>query len=191
MIILGFDWRNVDSKYQYSVFPRYAYNLIYNEYYRDETLQPEVALGGSVIKNRNWEKDYFTSSLPFQQRGTAPALPISGTTKAVWGAVQASGTYDVSPAGVFQTTLLPIYRPKNADTKGFLEANTVDLSSATTFNVADLRLAFQVQKWMERNARAGVRYTEFLRSHFGVSPRDDRLQRPEYVGGSKSSHNCL
>ena len=171
---------------QYSAFPRYAYNLIYNEYYRDETLQPEVALGGSVIKNRNWEKDYFTSSLPFQQRGTAPALPISGTTKAVWGAVQASGTYDVSPAGVFQTTLLPIYRPKNADTKGFLEANTVDLSSATTFNVADLRLAFQVQKWMERNARAGVRYTEFLRSHFGVSPRDDRLQRPEYVGGSKS-----
>ena len=171
---------------QYSAFPRYAYNLIYNEYYRDETLQPEVALGGSVIKNRNWEKDYFTSSLPFQQRGTAPALPISGTTKAVWGAVQASGTYDVSPAGVFQTTLPPIYRPKNADTKGFLEANTVDLSSATTFNVADLRLAFQVQKWMERNARAGVRYTEFLRSHFGVSPRDDRLQRPEYVGGSKS-----
>ena len=91
----------------------------------------------------------------------------------------------------FKLHYSPIYRPKNADTKGFLEANTVDLSSATTFNVADLRLAFQVQKWMERNARAGVRYTEFLRSHFGVSPRDDRLQRPEYVGGSKSSHNCL
>ena len=171
---------------QYSAFPRYAYNLIYNEYYRDETLQPEVALGGSVIKNRNWEKDYFTSSLPWQQRGTAPALPISGTTHAVWGAVQASGTYNVTPAGVFQTSVPPNYRPKDADTKGLLEANTIDLSSATTFNVADLRLVFQIQKWLERNARSGVRYTEFLRSHFGVSPRDDRLQRPEYVGGSKS-----
>ena len=64
--------------------------------------------------------------------------------------------------------------------------NTVDLSSASTFNVADLRLAFQIQKWMERNARAGARYTESLRAHFGVSPRDDRLQRPEYIGGSKS-----
>ena len=171
---------------QYSAFPRYAYNLIYNEYYRDGTLQPEVALGGSVIKNRNWEKDYFTSSLPWQQRGTAPALPISGTTHAVWGAVQASGTYNVTPAGVFQTSVPPNYRPKDADTKGLLEANTIDLSSATTFNVADLRLVFQIQKWLERNARSGVRYTEFLRSHFGVSPRDDRLQRPEYVGGSKS-----
>ena len=106
---------------QYSAFPRYAYNLIYNEYYRDETLQPEVALGGSVIKNRNWEKDYFTSSLPFQQRGTAPALPISGTTKAVWGAVQASGTYDVSPAGVFQTTLLPSIGLKMPIPRDFLK----------------------------------------------------------------------
>ena len=124
--------------------------------------------------------------LPWQQRGTAPALPISGTTHAVWGAVQASGTYNVTPAGVFQTSVPPNYRPKDADTKGLLEANTIDLSSATTFNVADLRLVFQIQKWLERNARSGVRYTEFLRSHFGVSPRDDRLQRPEYVGGSKS-----
>ena len=71
--------------------------------------------------------------------------------------------------------------------KTALGANTVDLSSATTFNVSDLRLAFQVQKWLERNAPGGgARYVEFLRSHFGVSPRDDRLQRPEYIGGSKS-----
>ena len=70
--------------------------------------------------------------------------------------------------------------------KAGLNNNTVDLSSATTFNVADLRLVFQIQKWLERNARSGVRYTEFLHSHFGTSPRDDRLQRPEYIGGSKS-----
>lgn len=167
-------------------FPRDAYNLIYNEYYRDETLQPEVALNNNYILPRNWEKDYFTSALPWQQRGTSPALPISGTTHAVWGAALASGTYNVTPAGTFQTATPPNYRPKDVDTKGLLDANTIDLSSATTFNVADLRLVFQIQKWMERNARGGVRYTEFLHSHFGVSPRDERLQRPEYVGGSKS-----
>ena len=64
--------------------------------------------------------------------------------------------------------------------------NSVDFASAVTFNVADLRLVFQIQKWLERNARAGARYVEFLGAHFGVHPRDDRLQRPEYVGGSKS-----
>ena len=67
-----------------------------------------------------------------------------------------------------------------------LNNNVVDLSTASTFDIADLRLAFQIQKWMERNARAGVRYTEFLRAHYDESPRDDRLDRPEYIGGSKS-----
>ena len=67
-----------------------------------------------------------------------------------------------------------------------MNANSVDLSAATTFNVSDLRLAFQVQKWLERNARGGARYTEFLRMHHGVAPKDERLQRPEYIGGSKN-----
>lgn len=58
-------------------------------------------------------------------------------------------------------------------------------AKSTTFDVADLRLAFQTQKWLERNARAGTRYTEFLRSHFGVAPSDSRLDRPEYIGGIK------
>ena len=143
--------------------------------------------------NRNWEKDYFTSSLPWQQRGTAPALPISGTTSAKWlnahfspltGATDNVMKISNSPATsvIFGQNAVGqdnLYRVFNA--------NTVDLSSASTFNVADLRLAFQIQKWMERNARAGARYTESLRAHFGVSPRDDRLQRPEYIGGSKTS----
>ena len=137
-----------------SNFPKAAYNLIWDEYYRDETLQASAS-GQNVIRRRNWEKDYFTSSLPWQQRGTAPALPISGTTSAVWGAVQASGTYNVTPAGVFQTNAPPNYRPKDADTKGLLEANTIDLSTATTFNVADLRLAFQIQNgWNAMLGRA-------------------------------------
>ena len=164
-------------------FPQYAYNLIFNEYYRDENLQAESLLTGG-IKTRNWEKDYFTASLPWQQRGIAPALPISGTTKAIWPEVDATHTPFTLQGDMVTGPI--VYKPRFGDTKGLLEANTIDLSTASTFNVSDLRLAFQIQKWMERNARAGARYTESLRAHFGVSPRDDRLQRPEYIGGSKT-----
>lgn len=173
--------------------PRRAYNLVWNEYYRDESLQAEVALTNENILNRCWEKDYFTSSLPWQQRGTAPALPISGTTFADFTDA-ISGTENWADArGLAVTSVAPpdthLYTANgtlNAHALSALNKNTVDLSSATTFDIADLRLAFQIQKWMERNARAGARYTEFLRAHFGVAPRDERLQRPEYIGGSKS-----
>lgn len=170
-------------------FPRRAYNFVWNEYYRDETLQAEVALTNETILNRDWEKDYFTSSLPWQQRGVAPALPISGTTSAVW----TSGDFQVTtgtPAGFSTVASVPRMQINNAtavtNALNMFNHNTVDLSTASTFDIADLRLAFQIQKWMERNARAGARYTEFLRSHFGVSPRDERLQRPEYIGGCKA-----
>lgn len=166
-------------------FPRRAYNLVYNEYYRDENLVSAVAWDSEVIHQRAWEKDYFTSSLPWMQRGTSPALPVSitGSSSAVWGG-PTTGTQHMM-SGDKQAS---VWNPFDADTKGILNNNTVDLSSAvaTTFDVADLRLAFQIQRWLERNARAGVRYTEFLKAHFGVSPRDERLQRPEYVGGSRS-----
>ena len=176
-------------------FPRRAYNMVYNEYYRDETLQTEVALTNETILRRNWSKDYFTSSLPWQQRGISPALPIVGTTSAYWQlADMVYQTTNVSPiVGVDTGGGTPHGRWVMTNTaldrqamQAALNKNTVDLSSASAFDIADLRLAFQIQKWMERNARAGVRYTEFLKAHFGVSPRDDRMQRPEYIGGSKS-----
>ena len=84
------------------------------------------------------------------------------------------------------TQILSLNALPASTVRAIFNNNSVDLSTATTFDIADLRLAFQIQKWMERNARAGVRYTEFLKAHFGVSPRDDRLQRPEYIGGSKA-----
>lgn len=172
-------------------FPRRAYNFVWNEIYRDENLQTEVALTNEDILLRAWEKDYFTSSLPWQQRGIAPALPISGTTSAQWAA--SNIVYQAVTANIGTNTSggvpnlyvsgAPSARQNMQD---FLNSNTVDLSSASTFDIADLRLAFQIQRWMERNARGGARYTEFLRSHFGVAPRDERLQRPEYIGGSKA-----
>lgn len=174
-------------------FPMNAYNKIYNEYYRDETLIEEVELTQETILNRAWEKDYFSSALPWQQRGTAPSLPISGNTTAVWNissfpnASLSTVTLDVNPSGIDKRIGTSTgSADAAANILGVFNDNVVDLSSATTFDISDLRLAFQIQRWLERNARAGARYTEFLRAHFGVSPRDDRLDRAEYVGGSKS-----
>jgi len=172
------------------LFPLYAYNQIWNEYYRDENLQTEVAVSNGNILNRAWEKDYFTSSLPWQQRGTPVALPISGLTSAEWDDTDfvdngASITANVQVSNSSEK-LVTTNDTQRDNLAGFFQNNEVDLSNATTFDVVDLRLAFQIQKFMERNARAGVRYTEFLGAHFGVSPRDERLQRPEYIGGSKS-----
>jgi len=170
-------------------FPRIAYNFIYNEFYRDETLIAAKALTNETILNRCWEKDYFTASLPWQQRGIAPALPISGITHAIWPSADFQVSAGASGVGVNSAVDPHIYASSGQGATNLYNMflhNTVDLSSATTFNVSDLRLAFQLQKFLERNARAGARYTEFLQAHFGVSPRDDRLQRPEYVGGSKS-----
>lgn len=174
-------------------FPKRAYNLIYNEYYRDETQVTAVNIDTSnIVLQRAWEKDYFTSAQPWQQRGTAPALPISGVLTAYGNdasinvktvADATSRTLRVSSTGgAVQTTTAPA---ATSDMRWVDPQLLVNLSPATTFNVADLRLAFQIQKWMERNARGGARYTEFLKNHFGVSPNDARLNRPEYIGGTK------
>lgn len=174
-------------------FPWFAYNMIYNEYYRDQNFINPVNIGQNIVLYRSWRKDYFTSALPWQQRGTAPALPISGLTNAEWIStnIVLNEEPDITNAvGVNTAAVDSRFQASNliaaSNLENALNANTVDLSNATTFDVSDLRVAFQVQKWMERNARSGARYTEFLRSHFGVTPRDERLQRPEYLGGSKS-----
>jgi len=178
----GVDCRPVD-------FPKRAYNLVYNEFYRDETQIAEVDIATAEdIQIRAWEKDYFTSALPWQQRGIAPALPISGTTFADF-TTAVSGTSSTTGVNInasSDTFLAGTSGANNADLINAFNKNVLDFADAATFDVADLRLAFQIQKWMERNARAGARYTEFLGAHFGVSPRDDRLQRPEYIGGSKN-----
>jgi len=172
-------------------FPRAAYNFIYNEYYRDENLIDEVDLDQETILKRAWMKDYFTSALPWQQRGTAPALPLSGTTSATWDAADFANIGGGSETlkaitGAADPRFYVTDAQAQANFRAAFGSNTVNFAAATTFNVSDLRLAFQIQKWMERNARAGARYTEFLQAHFGVSPRDERLQRPEYLGGSKT-----
>ncbi len=207
--------------------PWRAYRWIWNEFYRDENLQDEVQVckwtgDGSEhdssflrlsdydkLLYRCWRKDYFTSSLPFQQRGTSPALPVSGILPVQADSGSNSAIYPFSAGGnVYLQSWLdnPNYYLKarkvdgSADTGGilgypqFAVDNTVsshpygfvNLQDAATFDVNQIRTAFQVQKWLERNARGGVRYTEYLRSHFGVAPSDARLQRPQFIGSIRS-----
>ncbi len=201
-------------------FPARCYNLVWNEFYRDENLCDEVNLDNATILYRAWKKDYFTSALPWQQRGIAPALPISGTLPinlngSVFTFGDASNPIRLvanSPnSGEISTRIVNVsesdsFGLKTADSRLVLgEGNggyyyglqgkaissnptaTVDLSQGTTFDVATLRQCIQIQRWLELNARGGVRYTEFLRSHFGIAPKDEVLGRPQYIGGTKSS----
>lgn len=140
---------------------------------------------------RCWSKDYFTSALPWQQRGTSPAIPVSGTSSAVWGGTafvdEAGGTpnlfFSGSPADS-RMHVIETAGPETTNARNWANSNTVTLT-AMGVDINDLRYAVQLQKWMERSARGGYRYNEYLLAHFGTAARDERLQRPEYIGGMK------
>lgn len=185
---------NNDDTCQPVAFPQRAYVEIYNNWYRDENLQTEVAVGNTLILNCNWEKDYFTSALPFQQKGVAPAVPIAGATSAEWS----NTTIAQTTIGASHDSLNFLNTGNNAtayvnstqaetNAESFFNANTVNLDDATGPSVSEIRLSFAIQRWMELNARAGTRYTEYIQAHFGTSPKDERLQRPEWVGGARQS----
>lgn len=187
-----------------NVLPFRALNLIWNEYYRDENLQsPKVISKGEGedtltdigLWKRAWEKDYFTSALPWAQKGDPITIPTQGTADVKYQVgdggvpiVKLAGGYIPAPGAELKsrtdgTLVNQADTPLAIDPVGTLYA---DLSTATATTINDLREAFQLQKWLERNARAGSRYTESILAHFGVKSSDARLQRPEYLGGGKN-----
>lgn len=198
------------SVFNINVLPLRAYNLIWNEWFRDENLQNSlnVALGDSgdnqtdyALRRRNKRKDYFTGALPWPLKGGVDVtIPLQGQAPITGIAFNNASTPTAgNPAGYQQTggsnSNFPAYYLSTAAATIAFSAQTgagadpliyADLSTATGATINALRLAFQTQRLLERDARSGTRYTELVTAHFGVRPQDMRLQRPEYIGGGRT-----
>lgn len=219
---LGYPVGDIPNDARLSSLPLRGYQLIYNDYYRDQNLHDELEISRESgldttdedvlfpIRKRCWEKDYFTSALPWTQKGPEVSIPLSGDAQvkldesSLTDAGRNPKWRDRNYSQSLQDDVAPLYvgdygsanrgqhdvpadvsQPQVAyDPNGSLYADLKDVSGTT---INELRRSIRLQEWLERNARAGSRYIEQIFSHFGVKSSDARLQRPEFLGGGKSN----
>lgn len=188
---------------EYSALPERAYALIWNEHYRDQDLSTELTIDTTSgtdsttpasIQKVCWEKDYFTTARPWEQKGDeitiglAGEAPVSGlgldnqtyasTNKNVYE-TDASGTRTYADAANYSQ----LWFEEDPSNAGYPNIRA-DLSGVSGVSVNDLRLALALQRYQEARAMYGSRYVEYLR-YLGVRSSDARLQNPEYLGGGK------
>lgn len=188
---------SVQETLNLSALPFRAYQMIYNEYYRDQNLQDKIefALTGglcssddhtelTLMRRRAWEKDYFTSAQTTPQKGGDVTLPLDLTMEPDY----LNQSEVLSTVGAPQTGTLT-GNAGNLET-GAAASRIQNLEDEQqidgTVTINDLRRATRLQEWLERNMRGGSRYIESILSHFGVKSSDSRLQRPQYLGGGKT-----
>lgn len=185
-----------------NALPFRAYQLVYDEYYRDQNLTApldilktsgNIAPGAEMTKlmslrRRAWEKDYFTSALPWAQRGGAVGVPVTGS---VGAGTFRTGDWQRNTGGAATVGNMQIAGGGLSVSSGEpgvgIGSDIVGSGSLTNASVTinELRRSSRLQEWLEKNARGGARYVEQILSHFGVKSSDARLQRPEYLGGGK------